>query len=293
MDRNAHSKPGDDEEMGKAGEAVRVAFTNCDAGWIVFRLEAGPQSVEVRASDILDPFPEMIEWLHLGATGAASCHWLIDEEGRATSLLLARRADGLAQLRAQRFPHEIFVKTLPMAPHQLHPDGEMYVDVIVEPLQVVEAFFNAFDTFIHSNAYRPTQWERLSLRRMLGQVLPATGIDDLTALRPADLALLANALCYPSERLWRTGETARTLTDFLDRERTCRMVPWEADGEFPTDLAGDLYVPADFAELPHDERCAFLDTFLDGYVTSRQGDDLVKLLESGMASVIRQRVANR
>ncbi|MCR6630691.1 MAG: hypothetical protein NVV74_11940 [Magnetospirillum sp.] len=275
-----------------APDYVSATFNECDAGWLSFSVEAVGQSVTLSASHIIDPFPAMIDWLHLVVGGATFCHWGVNEENWATSFRLARRADGLARLVVAGFQHDIF-QPVPAIPAQANECDKLHMDVLVDPMQVAEAFFTAFDAFVHGPNYHPLAWECVTLGRMVKRVLPTASIDDLTALPPAELALLANALSYPGDEVWRTE--AGSLAEFLAHERTRRTIPWAADGVFPTDLVdnveGDVEVPADFASRSVRKRRAFVSEFLKGFVNNWDGDDLTALLAGEAASAIRHRLA--
>lgn len=283
-----------DEEMTMAPDHVSVTFSECDAGWLSFSVEVAGQSVDVSASHIIDPFPAMIEWLHAVVCGATFCHWGVNEENWATGFLLARRADGFARLLVAGFQHHIF-QPVPVIPAQANEYDRLHVDTLVDPMQVAEAFFTAFDTFVHGPNYRPLAWECVTLGRMVKRVLPTAGIDDLAALPPAELALLANALSYPGDAVWRTE--VDSLAEFLAHRRTRRTLPWAAEGAFPTDLVdnveGEVEVPAEFASLSIRKRRAFVSDFLKGFVNSWDGDDLTALLAGEAASAIRQMLAER
>lgn len=281
-----------DEEMSMAPDHVSMTFNECDVGWLTFSVEAAGQSVEVSASHIIDPFPALIGWLHAVVGGATSRHWGVDEECWAISFLLAGRPGGLARLQVRGFQHPMFAP-VPAVPAQANEYDQLYIDALVNPMQVAEAFFTAFDAFVHGPNYHPLAWECVTLGRMVKRVLPNVGIDDLAALPPAELALLANALSYPGDAVWRTE--ADSLAEFLAHERTQRTIPWAAEGAFPTDLVdnveGEIEVPADFASRPIEERRAFVSDFLKGFVTSWDGDDLTALLAGEAASAIRHRLA--
>lgn len=281
-----------DEEMSMAPEHISVTFSECDAGCFFFTVEAAGQSVELSASHIIDPFPAMIDWLHAVFGGATFCQWGVDEENWATSFLLARREDGLARLLVTGFQHDIF-QPVPVIPATPNEYDRLHIDALVDPMQVAEAFFTAFDTFVHGPNYHPLAWECVTLGRMVKRVLPTAGIDDLAALPPAELALLANALSYPGDAVWRTE--ADSLAEFLAHERTRRTIPWAADGAIPTDLVdnveGEVDVPADFASWSLRKRREFVCSFLEGFVTNWHGDDLTALLTGDAAEAIRQRLA--
>lgn len=60
---------------------ISITFEPPDAGWIVFRIEAGNQSVDIWSSWIFDPFPDLVavlENLSRGVGGRVT----IDSEGR-------------------------------------------------------------------------------------------------------------------------------------------------------------------------------------------------------------------
>lgn len=271
-------------------DLVRVTFGDCKSGWINFHIETGDQSASISASHISDPFPAMIDWLHTVVGGSPFSHWSIDEEGRTTSILLARRPDGLARLRVVGSQGGL-PTPVSAIPSQANEYDTLYVDAQVDPAQVAEAFFTAFDTFIGGNTYCPTEWEAITLRRGLNRVLPGVGINDLAAVSPVDLALLANTLAHPGA-IWKAGFLQETLAEYLGRKRMEGWVPWAATGVIPTDLidapeCGSVEVPADLDRWPIDERRTFIDRFLEGWVTSWNGDNLVELLAGEIAMHVR------
>jgi hypothetical protein len=278
--------------MSMVPDQVRVTFSECDAGCLFFAVETAGQSQELIASEMVDPFPAMIEWLHAITSGETFCHWGIDNEGGADSFLMARRVDGLARLLVAGFQHDIF-QPVPVVPAQANKYDTLHIDALVDPMQVAEAFFTAFDAFVRGPNYHPLAWECVTLGRMVKRVIPTAGIDDLAALPPAELALLANALSRPGDEVWNAPGGA--LAEFLAHEQTRRTVPWAVEGVFPTDLVdnveGEVDVPADFASWSLRKRREFVCGFLEGFVTSWNGADLTALLAGDTATAIRQRLA--
>ena len=68
--------------MVKDAEDVVVTFTGCDVGWVYFAICRGEQNAEIRASEVFDPFPDLIAWLEAIAVEVKECAIKIDEEGR-------------------------------------------------------------------------------------------------------------------------------------------------------------------------------------------------------------------
>lgn len=275
-------------------DLVRVTFDECISGWINFQIETGDQSASISATHLRDPFPAMIDWLHALVGGATFSHWSIDEEGWATSILVARRRDGLARLLVVGFQHGL---PAPVIPSQANEDDRLHVDALVDPTQMAEALLAALDTFIGGDAYCPTEWEAITLRRALNRVLPAVGIDDLAALSPVDLALLTNTLAHPGT-IWKTDLLQETLEEYLDRKRREGWVPWAAAGAIPTDLidapeGSSVEIPDDLDRWPIEDRRTFIDRFLEGWVTSWYGGNLAELLAGEVAMHIRGFVHRR
>jgi len=269
---------------------ISVTFVTCEAGCIRFRVTARGQTVEVIASHLVDPFADMVAWLHAMMTGVTFCHWGVDQENWATSFLAVRRPDGLARLLVHGFPHAMFTP-VPAVPTMAQGVGHVSLDALVECKQVVRAFFSAFEAFVHGASYHPSEWERRTLGCVLRRVLPGVTAEALAALAPADLALLAIALADWGESVRESCAVPHmSLVDFLGRERGNRMVPWEADGEFPTGLANGLDVPAGFAALSDADKASFLRAFLDSEIGSWSGADLKQLLAGESAIAISQRL---
>ena len=55
---------------------ISVDFIRCEVGWIDFRITAGNQSVVVKASEVFDPFPDLLAWLEAMAVGVQECAFI-------------------------------------------------------------------------------------------------------------------------------------------------------------------------------------------------------------------------
>lgn len=52
-----------EETVDQINDIVFVEFTECRYGWIYFNVKAGGYEVNIRASGVFDPFPDLIAWL--------------------------------------------------------------------------------------------------------------------------------------------------------------------------------------------------------------------------------------
>lgn len=160
-----------------AAESLTVRFEGCEAGWIDLRLTAGQQTLNLRASHLLDPLPDLLAWLEAASLGLPRCGWTLDEEFQRVNFDI-RDAD-LKSIFGRR-PDPVVLTVAP--------------DYDVAPLictltrrDLVRVFYGALRDFVTSDRYRPAEWELLSLG---DRVREKTGQDPTIWAE----ALLANPL---------------------------------------------------------------------------------------------------
>lgn len=121
---------------------INVNFTKCDAGWIDFNVQTEDGiSVEVCASHIFDPFPQMIRWLEAILNGIPECAFIIDEEG----------AEKVFRVRCNGADAQHFI---------LSDDvGTEFIHAVVNPMQLVSNFYMALREFAQSSKYRHCEWQ--------------------------------------------------------------------------------------------------------------------------------------
>ena len=131
-------------------EQVNVFFTECDAGWIIFKIFAGSQAVRCRASEVYDPFPKMMAWLEAIASGAETCSFIMDEEGRQKEFKACGCGSGNVRLTI------------------IDPfNNQILLEAVVDMRQCVGAFYHPLRAFAKSEAYVATQWEAETLGERL------------------------------------------------------------------------------------------------------------------------------
>jgi len=125
-----------------AMEQVNVIFKECEAGWILFAVSVGLQSVKCRATHVWDPFPQMVVWLESIAADAQTCSFRMEEEGPEKEFMAFRCADGSIRLMIQdAIAHRVLLEAQ------------------VNARQCVSAFYKNLRSFAESPAYVPRQWE--------------------------------------------------------------------------------------------------------------------------------------
>ena len=120
---------------------VIVEFTECDAGWICFTVKAGTHEVKISASEVFDPFPDLIAWLESIAIGVQECAFDMEEEG-------PEKRFEYRKLAYDRFRFRITDNY-----------QETVLEAFVDPKQLIAAFYNGIKEFSASAEYNKSEWE--------------------------------------------------------------------------------------------------------------------------------------
>lgn len=155
---------------------VTLQFEDCEAGWIRFAVIVGEQRVEISASEVFDPFPDLLRWMHAILTDVEECSFTIDEEGVEKQFVARRRCPNNLQ----------FLIRDPAV------ESEEQMRAIVGRRQLIEAFYKSVQQFARSTAYRKDEWEPETLGDRLQRILPTWNegqiIEHLIAMDRHELA---------------------------------------------------------------------------------------------------------
>lgn len=155
-------------------DLLTVRFEKCEAGWIALRLTADNLTLNLQASHLIDPLPDLLIWLEAISLGLERCGWTLDEEFQRVAFD-ARDAE----------PTPIFGRRPDPVVLTVTPNYEAAPLICTLTRRaLVQTFYRALSDFVTSNRYHPAEWERQSLgdrvREKTGQE-PAAWVESLLA----------------------------------------------------------------------------------------------------------------
>lgn len=151
-----------------------VSFDRCEAGWITLNLAADGHTLDLRASHLHDPLPDMLAWLEALSLGLPRCGWTLDEEWALVTF------DVVDAMPAESLTKRPTALRLTVTPDYNEPP----LTCTLARRALVQTFYQALREFVTSDRYRPGEWERQSLgdrlREKTGQD-PAAWVEALLA----------------------------------------------------------------------------------------------------------------
>jgi hypothetical protein len=148
----------------------RIRFRDCDSGWIHFTVTVGTRTAEIRASELYDPFPDMLHWLEKIAAGRRRSAFVIDQEGLKTQFVAIQK-DADKMLFGVR---------------DIDGNAEVHIRKLVDRRRLVYSFYRSFVRFARSKRYVEEQWASISLGDRLASALPQISPEKM----PSELATL-------------------------------------------------------------------------------------------------------
>ncbi|GBF52079.1 hypothetical protein LPTSP4_36170 [Leptospira ryugenii] len=136
---------------------IKVNYKDSVAGWIHVDVISQEDIWQIRASDWLDPFPELIGWLEQIIEGQKFCSFFIDEEGSGTTLSYEKINDNKCNFKLE----------LTDAYNKIH----LLMNPIVNTYTLVSEFYNGLLDFSKSDRYIKSEWEADTLSERLKNVL--------------------------------------------------------------------------------------------------------------------------
>lgn len=237
----------------------QVQYRDCDAGWIHIDISVGAKTTRVCASEVFDPFRDLIAWLESIVTGATISEFEIDEEG---SRVTFRYSQGDKQ--------GLFTLTDSL-------DGQVLIQTSISPGMLVAEFYTKLRAFAMSPAYRKEEWEIETLWERLAAQIAGVSEDEL----------IDQLLVYPARAIqqifWKVAPSYEMVypTSISPKERIGRFYDYVTEDSHPIDGAievPDLYpFPPNFDDMPYDERRSFLHECLTDSVSSFDGVKLAEL----------------
>ncbi|MBP7231858.1 MAG: hypothetical protein KBA28_07990 [Syntrophaceae bacterium] len=122
--------------MNKTINPVIVRFTGCEYGWIYFTVITDEHEVDIRASEVYDPFPDLIAWLEAIAVGVQECAFDMEEEGPEKRFEFRK----ISYDKFRLYITDNYEKTL--------------LETFVDRKQLVSAFYNGIKTYASSPDYQ-------------------------------------------------------------------------------------------------------------------------------------------
>jgi hypothetical protein len=240
---------------------VRVIFDAAEVGWQPVRIEAGGASAAFDASELYDPFPDILKWLEAIAHGG---------EGRVSAELEGPELELFAFPLSDPMRVRIVVAFVP------GEDGEhrrIDLDINVDRRRFIAAFYNALRAYADSDAFVIDEWAVLSMRDdLIRKGFPENpsclSADDATDLNEMLWKLYPNYIVsFPSSP--DKGEELVRFVDYVKtRVRPDGMVE-EPDPQF--------VVPEEYDTWDTARRQTYIDELLEEIVTPYHGSNLKTL----------------
>lgn len=240
---------------------IDVNFGETEFGWQPVFFSAGDSSASFRASELFDPFPEILQWLEATARGEHR-RVIINQEGSYRELLALPAGD-----------QERVRIAIAHASHWEDNFREINLDIDIDRYRFVEAYYNALRAHAQSKNYDPNQWAAIPLKDDLASKgFPLTP-EQMSTCKAASLNDILWKL-YPRYRVSFPGETG-------ERQMIRRFIDYALRRQRPADMVEEpnpqFVVPAEFDAWDAKRRAAFINELLEESVTNWGAFDLRKL----------------
>ena len=242
---------------------VRIRFNDCKDGWIRFAITVGKQATTLSASNLYDPFLDMIRWLERVAAGRHRSSFTMDMEGVKAQVVAVDKAND----------HMLFEIQDP------DRDTPPPIRAIVDRRQLVHAIYSAFTRFASSKQYMEEEWAPMTLGDRLERVLPSLSPKQILATAAR---LDRNTLCKvffnaaPSYQISFEGQ--KSLEDGFRRWLKHVLHPDDKDaGKGLIETPEEWELPDDFDSWPVTRRKNYLRELFQERVNTWDGHKLNEL----------------
>ena len=238
---------------------LHVEYKDCYAGWIEIVISGDELTIHVRASEVYDPFPDLVGWLEAIVQGVPMNEFIVDEEGNEVAFRYIQEACD-----------DTFILTDPF-------DGRLLLQMSILPKMLVTEFYTELLAFAASPAYHKEEWEIETLGERVNSRLGGIPEDEL----------IDQLLVYPARAIQQIFWQVAPSHEFVypntinPQESMKRFCDYVTDDQHP--LGGaikvpDFYpLPQGFDELPFNERYRYLKESLTDRVSSYSGVKLGEL----------------
>jgi hypothetical protein len=245
-------------------QTVHVTFQKTiDWGGVPITVVSGDQSVHLGITNCWDPFPSMLRWLEAITTGVQCCFFDVDEEGKD-----------------KRFSLEQNCNCSWLSIINTFDESEIFIRAVVDPVQLVLAFYMGLKEYAHSPLYISEHWHGETLADRLASLTdpPRHETDVKSSLLFLNRERLRDALfiASPAYDIKFPG-----IVDEEEREHKELFFLFDPTGAKM--LKGSKVKPAhwdirkDFDQLSADEKSEYIDTLLGNLLDSSRGCNLTEL----------------
>nr|CRH04464.1 Protein of unknown function [Candidatus Magnetococcus massalia] len=230
---------------------IYVDYKTSMYGWLPCVISVNYQSVIFYASNVFDPFWDLMEWLEAIADGKAP-ELRIAIEGGAVELKTFQSSD-LTQIALIIIVPDRYTKL---------DRSEIRLKAVLDRYLLVDAFYTNFKRYINSQAYDPYDWSRFTLRE-LWNLQHAFLITDkaVRVLTEEDLTQLCSCIYFIDELSYdfvkSQGKEIVAFVRSRVRGEGLESVQLNPDSQSWVDL------PAEFFLFTREEKIQFLNELLD------------------------------
>lgn len=134
---------------------IKVDFYEVDAGWIMFRINAGDQCFDGRFSEVFDPLPDFKKWLEAISIGVQQTSFDYDPEGDEIKF----------DFKKVCWDREVFSILDP------YKNQRIYLKANVNRIQLVKALYLGLIKFYQSDKFISKEWEKEYIKERLCNTL--------------------------------------------------------------------------------------------------------------------------
>ena len=239
---------------------ISVEFLECDCGWIFFSVKAGTQSIKVSASQVFDPFPDLLSWLEALSVGVQECAFTMDEEGHE---LVFRYIEGYVDYRSSTFT---------ISEPSCYENSRCYIRTYVDRLQLIKVFYDSVTHFANSTGYKPEQWECDNIRWRLLELLKNWNceriVETLTSLTAKQLR---HFLIFVSANKFNISEhNAQQVEGYLNDPKTLEHF------SIPAEETNSWCIEDKFGAMNNEQRRIFVSECLEENIVTWDGYPMKK-----------------
>ncbi len=188
-----------------AVESLEVRYSPPEVGWLLVSIVANGKEAQFEASELYDPFPDLIAWLEAIAEGEFP-RFLIDQEGTHLQFLTIETTTH----RSVRF---LLAKVTRKPENE---PGNALLDIEVNRRTLVDAFYGNLGRYAKSPDYKRDEWTAISLKQALERSAPLPPLDVLAQANAATLTKVFWSAWPMYEVNFPGDDVQKSLSKFVD-----------------------------------------------------------------------------